>query len=76
VRIKTTGKEAITYHTLSYMEEKLPARLFQRIHKSFLVNLEKIDRYNSEMIELAGKQLPIGKTYQDAVMQRLAERAL
>lgn len=76
VRIKTTGKEAITYHTLSYMEEKLPARLFQRIHKSFLVNLDKIDHYNSETIGLAGKELPIGKTYQDVVMQRLAERAI
>ncbi len=76
VRIKTTAKEAITYHTLSFMEEKLPAGLFQRIHKSFLVNLEKIDRYSSEMIELAGKQLPIGKTYQEAVLQRLAKQAL
>jgi DNA-binding LytR/AlgR family response regulator len=76
VRIKTTSKEAITYHTLSYMEEKLPTRLFQRIHKSFLVNLEKIDRYSSEMMELGGKHLPIGKTYQEVVMQRLAERAI
>lgn len=76
VRIKTPGKDIISYHTLSYMEDKLPSHLFQRIHKSFLVNLSKIDKYTSDSVEVAAKQLPIGKTYQEALNASLQKRAI
>lgn len=71
VRIKTTTREWISYHTLSYMEDKLPTKTFQRIHKSFLVNVEKIDKYTSETIEVHGKELPVGKTFQEILANRL-----
>lgn len=67
VRIKTAGKDLVTYHTLAYMEEKLPPQWFQRIHKSFLVNIQRIDQYSADGLHIGGRILPVGKTYQDAL---------
>lgn len=76
VRIKTKTTDLVTYHTLSYMEEKLPPQWFQRIHKSFLVNIQRIDQYDVDGLHIGGKVLPVGKTYQDLVDKRLKQNFL
>jgi DNA-binding LytR/AlgR family response regulator len=76
VRIKTSGKDVVTYHSLSYMEDKLPTALFTRVHKSFLVNLNHIDKYTNDEIEIAGKTLPVGRTFKDALLTRLQRKLL
>lgn len=71
VRIKTTHRELISYHTLGYMEDKLPTKNFLRIHKSFLVNVDKIERYSSDSVEINGKELPVGKTFLEGLSKHL-----
>jgi DNA-binding LytR/AlgR family response regulator len=63
-RIKTAASEHIVYYTLSHLEDKLPVNIFKRIHKSFIVNLNQIIKFNSSNIEIAGKIIPIGQSYQ------------
>jgi two-component system, LytTR family, response regulator LytT len=76
VRFKTNGKDLVTYHSLTYMEDKLPAKYFKRVHKSFIVNITKIDRYTSDGVEMNGKVISVGKTYQDEVEQIIKKRLL
>lgn len=75
VRIKTVNKDIITYHTLSYMEDKLPINMFQRIHKSYLINLQKIEKYTAEFVVIYGKELPLGKTYFSSFISRLQKNS-
>lgn len=42
-------------------EKKLPRYKFLRVHKSYIVNLEKIEKFNSKTIEIAGKQVPLSR---------------
>jgi len=65
--IRTNEKKIVTKIPISRFEEMLPKNNFVRIHKSYIVSLDKIDSYNSEIIEIAGKELPIGRTYKKAV---------
>jgi DNA-binding LytR/AlgR family response regulator len=76
VRLKTISKDIISYHSMSYMEDKLPPHQFQRIHKSFLINLNRVDRYSGDSVQIGDKMLSIGKTYQDTVLARLQKKSI
>ncbi len=61
--IRTTDdQKIITRERISRIEEKLPPQ-FIRIHRSFIVNLEKIASFTREQVSVAGMDLPISRTY-------------
>ena len=49
------------------METLLPAHLFKRIHRSFIVSLNKIEAYTAEEVEVNGISIPIGRGYRDSL---------
>jgi two-component system, LytTR family, response regulator len=67
IRIVTTRKEYISKMSTHEIEELLPVNLFKRIHRSFIVSISKIDSYTSEMVELNGVSIPVGRDYRDIV---------
>jgi DNA-binding LytR/AlgR family response regulator len=67
IKIVTTKKEFISKISTHEMEEMLPPHLFKRIHRSFIVSVNKIDSYNAEMVELNGISIPIGRGYRDVI---------
>ncbi|WP_297086135.1 response regulator transcription factor [uncultured Draconibacterium sp.] len=71
VQIYTTDKKIITKNSMTNMAEKLPENSFMRIHKSFIVSLSKIEAFTSSSIEVPGKELPIGRSYKNAVLEVL-----
>jgi DNA-binding LytR/AlgR family response regulator len=74
VKVKTTEKEIITQQKISYLEESLPRRQFLRIHRSFIVNLDRIDAYTATDVEVNKFQVPIGRNYKNDVMKVLSEK--
>ncbi|GJQ63011.1 MAG: DNA-binding response regulator [Melioribacteraceae bacterium] len=70
-RIVTTIREIISSASISELEEKLPALKFLRIHRSFIVALDKISAFNASHIELGKHELPIGRLYKNDVADRL-----
>ena len=42
-------------------EQKLPKDSFLRIHKSYIVNLEKVEKFNSKTVEVVGRQIPLSR---------------
>jgi DNA-binding LytR/AlgR family response regulator len=71
VQIYTGSKKIITKTSMGNMEEKLPGSGFLRIHKSFIVSLNKIEAFTSGSIEVPGKELPIGRSYKNSVLEVL-----
>ena len=64
IRIVTdNNKTIVTKYVLSTLEEMLPANEFLRIHKSYIVAINKIDSYNADTIHIAKHELPIGRLY-------------
>jgi DNA-binding LytR/AlgR family response regulator len=54
VRVKTTGKDIITFLSLNALEEKLAGNGFTRMHRSFIVNTHRIEKYTAEFVEAGG----------------------
>ncbi|MBN1986750.1 MAG: response regulator transcription factor [Prolixibacteraceae bacterium] len=71
VQIYTENKKIITKTSMTNMEEKLPDAGFLRIHKSFIVSLQKIEAFTSSSIDVPGKELPIGRSYKNSVLDVL-----
>jgi two-component system, LytTR family, response regulator len=67
VKIVTTKKEYTSKMSTHEIENLLPANLFKRIHRSFIVSLNKIDSYNAETVEVNGVSIPIGRGYRDVI---------
>lgn len=73
VKVRTEEKEIITQQKISYLEESLPRQQFLRIHRSFIVNVDKIDAYSATDVEIGKHSIPIGRNYKNDVMKVLAK---
>jgi len=67
VKIVTTKKEYISKMSTREIEALLPSDLFLRIHRSFIISINKIESYTAEIIELNGISIPIGRGYRDII---------
>ncbi|MGZ8558213.1 MAG: LytR/AlgR family response regulator transcription factor [Chitinophagaceae bacterium] len=67
IKIVTTKNEYISKMGTHEIENLLPANLFKRIHRSFIVSLSKIESYTAEMVEVNGVSVPIGRGYRDII---------
>jgi DNA-binding LytR/AlgR family response regulator len=56
---------------LKMMEDLLPASRFLRIHRSYMVALDKISAVQGGVVEIGKQQIPVGTTYRDELMKRL-----
>ena len=74
IKIITANKTIITKQSISSLEETLPKDKFLRIHRSFIISLDKIESFNSEMIEIAKKEFPISRMYKHEVEKILNAR--
>lgn len=63
VAIHLINKQIITYNTLKHIEAYLPSDAFVKIHKSFIIALQHIDKTDSLSVQIKDKYLPIGDTY-------------
>lgn len=68
IKVHTSGKVLIAYERLGYMEEKLPEGRFIRIHKSYIVSVDKIIHFNNESVKLGQSCLPIGRVYKQGFL--------
>ena len=67
IKVVTAAKTIITKQAISALEETLPKENFIRIHRSFIIAVDKIESFNSEMIEIAKKEFPISRMYKHEV---------
>jgi two-component system, LytTR family, response regulator len=67
IKIISTNKEYIIKMSTHEIESLLPANLFRRIHRSFIVSISKIESYSAEIVEINGVSIPIGRGYRDVL---------
>jgi DNA-binding LytR/AlgR family response regulator len=63
VKIYTTDRMIISYHSMKNLENLLSPKQFPRIHKSFIVSLSKIDLIEGNQVKLRDRCIPIGTNF-------------
>jgi len=71
VKFVTPGKSYITYSTLKSMEEKLAGPSFIKVHRSYIININKIDDIRGNTIYVQGNAIPVGKGHKEELAARL-----
>ncbi len=72
VKIVTKEKSVITYHTISGLEEKLPAGKFYRIHRSYIVSIKAVASIEGFTVKINKIELPISRNERDAFVALVA----
>jgi DNA-binding LytR/AlgR family response regulator len=65
------NQEITVNSTLTDFYEKLPQNLFMRIHRSYIVNIKKVEKVDGEVIEVNERTLPVSNTYLSELYDRL-----
>lgn len=71
IKVVTTTNTVITKQPISSVVEMLPPEMFTRIHRSYIVALNKIESYNNELVWIANQELPISRMYRHEVGKTL-----
>lgn len=70
-QVFTKDKNYLLVNTLKNMEEKLPTKSFQRVHRSYIVNLNEINEFNHNNITIGNKILPLSKELRPELLAKL-----
>ncbi len=80
VIIRMDKRRIITLQTMKSLEDKLPKHRFKRIHRSYIVNLDKIQAIVGNMVEVIEKgqvkHLPVGKNYREELLEIINNKRL
>lgn len=71
VKVHTAQKFHVLHATLKSIEEKLPPSQFIRVHRSYIVALNKIDSIQEGIISIGKATIPVADTYRSALNKRL-----
>lgn len=70
-RIYASNKQIMTLQTFGELEQAIPVSVACRVHRSFMVALDKIDAVEKEFVRVAQREIPVSETYRNQLMQLL-----
>jgi two-component system, LytTR family, response regulator len=75
LRIHTSTKKIMTLQSFNELEQLIPAHLVCRVHKSYMVAVNKIESIERSRIKIADQIIPVSETYKEAFLQLINSRA-
>ncbi|MCC9070841.1 LytTR family DNA-binding domain-containing protein [Flavobacterium sp. F-65] len=73
IKVVTLDKTYITHKSLTALSDELPADRFMRIHKSYLIAVNKVKSIEGNRIQIQSFTLPIGRNYSKEVKNKILE---
>lgn len=74
IKIYTQSKPYLIHMSMKTVSEKLPSQKFVRVHRSYIVPVEKINSWNKNSLKLGDKVIPVSYTYQKQVQELLQKK--
>ena len=74
-RIHTTNKKIMTLQGFNELQQMIPSHLVCRVHKSFMVAINKIESIERSRIKIADQLIPVSETYKEAFLQLINSRS-
>ena len=73
VWLKSVEKPILSLTSLKSLEEKLPSKKFMRVHRSFIVSLDKINSITRNALQIGKVNITVGDQYKEAFSQFLSK---
>ncbi len=71
VKVVTDSTSLVVLSTMKAFEKELPNSKFLRIHKSYIVNLNKVERFNSKNVEVGAYEIPLSRNKKHMLLDAL-----
>ena len=71
VKFVTADKKYITHNTIKNLEDKVNKQYFLKVHRSYIVNLHKIDDLRENCLFIKGMEIPVSKAFKSIVISKL-----
>lgn len=71
VKIQTTGKQLVPKETLNNLEKLLPEDQFIRIHRSYIIALNKVEYVEGNLVHIGERNIPVGKSFREEFLKRI-----
>lgn len=71
IHLVSTQRPIVTRMSMKLLEEKLQPYLFLRIHKSYIVAIDKISAVQKTMLTIGATEIPVSESYRDALMEMI-----
>ncbi|TDW99247.1 LytR/AlgR family response regulator transcription factor [Dinghuibacter silviterrae] len=71
VMLYTTARKMLVYVTMKALEEQLPAERFIKVHKSFIVNRDKIKSIDGHVLDMGSARIAISQSLREKVIQEI-----
>lgn len=68
IKVVTYDETHLVLSTMKAFETELPGDSFLRIHKSFIINLDKVERFNSKFVEIYSEKIPISRNKKEEII--------
>ena len=73
VDISTGSRNLMVLMSMKELEEYIPSADFMRVHRSFIVNIRRINATHGNVIEMEGKEIPIGAAYKEHFLKAITD---
>jgi DNA-binding LytR/AlgR family response regulator len=73
VMLYTTSKKMMVYVTIKSLEEQLPASSFLKVHKSFIVNINKIKSIEGNILDIGNQKITISQSLKQKVINEIVK---
>jgi DNA-binding LytR/AlgR family response regulator len=73
VMLYTTSKKMMVYVTIKSLEEQLPADIFIKVHKSFIVNINKIKSIEGNILDIGNEKITISQSLREKVINEIVK---
>jgi DNA-binding LytR/AlgR family response regulator len=73
VMLYTNSKKMMVYVTIKSLEEQLPASIFLKVHKSFIVNINKIKSIEGNILDIGNQKITISQSLQQKVISEIVK---
>ena len=72
-RMVMPDKKIMTLQTFKEFEQEIPANVICRVHKSYMVAIDKIDAVEKDLIRIGSEQIPISETYKKLFFEQISQ---
>jgi DNA-binding LytR/AlgR family response regulator len=73
VMLYTNSKKMMVYITIKSLEEQLPAEIFIKVHKSFIVNINKVDSIEGNILNIGNEKISISQNLREKVINEIVK---
>jgi len=74
VTIQCSTKKLVVHGTLKSWEERLKGLSFLKIHRTTIVNIQKIDHIEGNLIQIAGHKIPVSESFREQLMEQFGNQ--